>query len=76
MSEKTYISYHNNVMNNGKDLAMKEMINAGKKEYQLAVEAGNVKNGTPEITVIVDGAWNKQSYKSNYNALSDYWGKN
>ncbi|RZC37307.1 hypothetical protein BDFB_014576, partial [Asbolus verrucosus] len=55
MSEKTYLSYLY-VMNNAEDLAMKEMINAGKGEYQLAAEAGDIKNGTPKIAVIVDGA--------------------
>jgi hypothetical protein len=28
------------------------------------------KDGAPYITVAVDGAWSKRSYKSNYNALS------
>ncbi|RZC35741.1 hypothetical protein BDFB_011576 [Asbolus verrucosus] len=31
MSEKTYLPYQNNVMKNAKDLATKEMTNAGKK---------------------------------------------
>ncbi|RZC37855.1 hypothetical protein BDFB_014542 [Asbolus verrucosus] len=55
MSEKIYLSYLY-IMNNAEDLAMKEMINAGKGEYQLAAEAGDIKNGTPKIAVIVDGA--------------------
>ncbi|RZC38297.1 hypothetical protein BDFB_014692, partial [Asbolus verrucosus] len=50
-------------MNNVKDLATEEMRDA-------AVEAGDVKNGTSEIAVIVDGAWSKRSYRSNYNVLS------
>ncbi|RZC33729.1 hypothetical protein BDFB_007204 [Asbolus verrucosus] len=70
MSEKTYLSYQNNVMNNANDLATKDIINAGKEEYQLTVEARGVKNGTLEIAVIVDGAWSKRSYRSNYNVLS------
>ncbi|RZC35610.1 hypothetical protein BDFB_014377 [Asbolus verrucosus] len=57
MPERNYLSYQNNVINYRKVLATKEMINAGKEEYQLAVEAGDVKNGTPEIAVILDGAW-------------------
>ncbi|RZC33234.1 hypothetical protein BDFB_009891 [Asbolus verrucosus] len=61
MSEKTYLSYQNNVVKNAKDLATKEMINAGKEEYHLAVDAGDVKKGAPEIAVIVDGAWSKRS---------------
>ena len=46
------------------------MIEAGKEEAELAKQCGDVRNGIPVITVIVDGAWSKRSYKTNYNALS------
>ncbi|EFA13422.1 hypothetical protein TcasGA2_TC010268 [Tribolium castaneum] len=40
------------------------MLAAGQKERALAIEAGEID------TVVVDGAWTKRSYKSNYNASS------
>lgn len=46
---------------------------AGKEEARIAVENGNVnKNGVPMITVVVDSAWSKRSYKYNYNAPSGF----
>nr|XP_022903354.1 uncharacterized protein LOC111415749 isoform X2 [Onthophagus taurus] len=48
-----------------------EIEKAGKEEVQLAKENGDIdKFGVPLLTVIVDGAWSKRSYKTNYNALS------
>jgi hypothetical protein len=45
------------------------MIEAGKEEYNLPVEAGEVDSDRiPYITVVVNGVWFKRSYKSNYNA--------
>jgi hypothetical protein len=45
------------------------MIEAGKEEYNLPVEAGEVdSNRISYITVVVNGVWSKRSYKSNYNA--------
>jgi hypothetical protein len=47
------------------------IIEAGKQERALAVEAGDLYvDGIPYISVIVDGAWCKRSYKTNYNASS------
>lgn len=47
------------------------MIEAGKEEFQIAVENGNVdEHGTPLLSVIADGAWCKRSYRTNYNANS------
>ena len=43
---------------------------AGQKEKQLAIEQGNYHNGTPAITVVVDGGWSKHSHKHTYNANS------
>jgi hypothetical protein len=61
----------NQVLNNVKEVAINEMIDAGQEELRLALEAGEVdSNGVGMITVIVDGAWSKRSYKTNYNALS------
>jgi hypothetical protein len=71
MSSSTYFAVENQVLNNVKKVAINEMIDAGQEELRLALEAGEVdSNGVGMITVIVDGAWSKRSYKTNYNALS------
>ncbi|KAK9746457.1 hypothetical protein QE152_g6108 [Popillia japonica] len=47
------------------------MEKAGKEELRLAKEAGDVdERGRGVISVFVDGAWCKRSYKTNYNASS------
>ena len=43
---------------------------AGQKERQLAIELGNYHNGVPAITVVVDAGWSKLSHKHSYNANS------
>ena len=43
---------------------------AGQKEKQLAIEQGSYHNGIPAITVVVDGGWSKRSHKHTYNANS------
>lgn len=71
MSNKTYLRYHNSVSVTMKDEAWKEMKKAGEEEHRIAIEEGNVDHeGVPTISVIVDGAWSKRSYRTNYNALS------
>jgi hypothetical protein len=71
MSSSTYFAVENQVLNNVKEVAINEMIDAGQEELRLALEAGEVdSNGVGMITVIVDGAWSKRSYETNYNALS------
>jgi hypothetical protein len=71
MSSSKYFAVENQVLNNVKEVAINEMIDAGQEELRLALEAGEVdSNGVGMITVIVDGAWSKRSYKTNYNALS------
>ncbi|KAF2886302.1 hypothetical protein ILUMI_19871, partial [Ignelater luminosus] len=43
---------------------------AAKEEAELAIQNGDVDaDDTPIIIVIVDGAWSKRSYKTDYNAL-------
>lgn len=47
------------------------MQKAGEEEKRIAIEKGNVcADGTPYITVIVDGGWSKRSYGHGYNAPS------
>lgn len=44
---------------------------AKKKPRQVTYENGDIsKDGIPMISVVVDGAWSKRSYRFNYNALS------
>ena len=43
---------------------------AGQKEKQLAIQQENYHNGVPAITVVVDGGWSKRSHKHSYNANS------
>lgn len=44
---------------------------AGVEEKEHALEMGHVyEDGTPWITVYIDGSWSKRSYGTNYNALS------
>nr|CAI5852470.1 unnamed protein product [Callosobruchus analis] len=43
----------------------------GKQEKQVAIEKGHIMpDGTPYITVIVDGGWSKRTYGHGYNAAS------
>ncbi|KAK4877099.1 hypothetical protein RN001_009605 [Aquatica leii] len=47
------------------------MIESGKREKEYAVSNGDLcLDGTPCITVYVDGSWSKRSYGTNFNALS------
>ncbi|KAF5292866.1 hypothetical protein FQR65_LT11118 [Abscondita terminalis] len=71
MSSNTYNSYENSLSPLIKENSFESIIEAGKKEKQLAIEAGDVDiDGVPYISVIVDGAWCKRSYKTNYAASS------
>ena len=46
------------------------MLEAGKEEKRLAIERGDLHQGIPAITVIVDGGWSKHSHRHSYNAKS------
>ncbi|KAF5292500.1 hypothetical protein FQR65_LT01644 [Abscondita terminalis] len=71
ITSKTYIKHQDRLHTYIDQVSSEHMLSAGKKEYQLAMELGDVDNdGIPYITVIVDGAWAKRSYKTNYNSLS------
>lgn len=71
MSSKTYSAIHDTICDGWEKAAIKEMEDAAKKEAELAVERGDVdENGTPLITVVVDGCWSKRSYRTQYNASS------
>lgn len=71
MSNKLYQNYHYSIYKHLNELALNEMLLAGKEEAKLALEKGEVDHlGRPKIAVVADGAWSKRSYKTKYNALS------
>ncbi|KAB0790356.1 hypothetical protein PPYR_15279, partial [Photinus pyralis] len=54
-----------------KDSLWQNMEKAGQEERKIAVEHGDVDtDGTPFITVFLDGGWSKRSYGHSYNAAS------
>lgn len=71
MSSATYQVKQREIATHLSNTASSEIIEAGKEEYKLAKELGEVdENGIANITVITDGAWSKRSYNVNYTALS------
>lgn len=71
MSNHLYQKLHAKVEDFAKTTAWESMSLAAKEEAKLAIQNGEVNDdGMPLISVVVDGAWSKRSYKSNYNALS------
>lgn len=77
MTDKTYRKYRDKIECSIIGTSQKEMNDAAEMERQLAVEANDfiIHNGTkiPSITVIVNGAWSKRSYKNGrYDALTGF----
>lgn len=71
MSNKTYTKYHCKISSTISEQNEQIMKSAGEEEAKLAIQSGDVdQDGIPIISVIVDGAWSKRSYRTNYNALS------
>ncbi|KAJ8909549.1 hypothetical protein NQ315_012743, partial [Exocentrus adspersus] len=74
MPQKQFQKYELHLGEVWKTSLWESMENAGKRERNYALEKSNVcQDGTPWITVYVDGSWSKRSYDSygtNYNALS------
>jgi len=71
MSNPTYQKLHEKVGQNINCIARDATDEAAKEEAKIAYENGDIsKDGIPMISVVVDGAWSKRSYRSNYNALS------
>lgn len=71
LAKNTYQRYHENIANTMDDIALQSMLEAGKEEFQLAIENGDIDlDGVPNISVVGDGAWAKRAYKTNYNSLS------
>lgn len=71
MSNDTY-SRHKTIVDEAiHKSSWESMEMAAREESEIAKAEGRVDSkGIPEITVIVDGAWCKRSYRTNYNALS------
>ncbi|CAD6216054.1 GSCOCG00011258001-RA-CDS, partial [Cotesia congregata] len=77
MSHVTYRQCRDKIGKTIYNVSREEMKKAGQLELDLALKAGDIikgRNGQPDrpfITVIVDGAWSKRSYKGGrYDALS------
>lgn len=71
MSPSLYNEINNTVCDWWEKTAAHSMAEAVKEEAEYAVSIGSVdKNGTPLISVAVDGCWSKRSYGKNFSALS------
>ncbi|XP_047023593.1 uncharacterized protein LOC124632693 isoform X2 [Helicoverpa zea] len=70
MSETYYSKYNKKLAGIQKDIALQLMLEAGAEERRLALEANDVMQGVPCVTVVTDGSWAKRSYGTNFNSLS------
>ena len=70
MSEKTYIKYREDVVDQYSAAALTQMKLAGEAENVLAIKRGDIHQGVPYILVVVDGSWMKRTYGTNFDSLS------
>lgn len=57
------------MLQNIEESLLDEMMEAGRQERQLAIDAGDVlPDGTPWITVVVDGSWGTRSHGHRYSS--------
>lgn len=71
MSYRTFHSIEQELSEHWKNSLWESIEAAGKLEYQLAVEKGQVdEHGNAFTSVFVDGGWSHRSYGHNYNAAS------
>ncbi|KAF2898134.1 hypothetical protein ILUMI_08043, partial [Ignelater luminosus] len=70
MAKKTYNRYEINVWKKWKNELCQQMKKAAEEERKLAIAEGNIENGVPYITVVVDGGWAKRSYGHGYSSMS------
>lgn len=71
MSSSHYSNRQKLVQDDLEHVAKKCMLEAAEEEKVAAIDRGSVdQNGTPIVTVVVDGTWSKRSYGANYSALS------
>ncbi|KAF2887600.1 hypothetical protein ILUMI_18573 [Ignelater luminosus] len=78
MAKKTYNRYEINVWKKWKNELCQQMKKAAEAERKLAIAEGNIENGVPYITVVVDGGWAKRSYGHGYSSMGEksklhYW---
>ncbi|XP_070518774.1 uncharacterized protein [Cardiocondyla obscurior] len=64
MNNKTYIKYHEKILEAFAIAVDEEMRVAGLEEKRLAIERGDLINDIPHIPVVTDGSWMKRSYRS------------
>ncbi|KAK5644635.1 hypothetical protein RI129_001761 [Pyrocoelia pectoralis] len=71
MSNKTY-NHCSSLLTASIDAeSLEQLKKAGEEEKRIAITNGTItKDNMPIISVIVDGAWCKRSYRTNYNASS------
>ncbi|KAF2887417.1 hypothetical protein ILUMI_18756, partial [Ignelater luminosus] len=70
MAKKTYNRYEINVWKKWKNELCQQMKKAAEEERKLAIAEGNIENGVPYITVVVDGDWAKRSYGHGYSGVA------
>ncbi|KAK5639486.1 hypothetical protein RI129_011978 [Pyrocoelia pectoralis] len=70
MTKKTYKKLEMGLHDKWQQLLAKDMQESAEEEKKLAIEAGNVEDSFPYITVVVDGGWAKRSYGHSYSSLS------
>ena len=64
MTSKSFKDNRVKLVGDVENAALKVMEEAAAEEKRLAIEAGDIINGNPFITVIADGSWLKRSYRS------------
>ena len=70
LSSRSFIQMERSIGTTFEAMVGENLLIAGQKEKQLAIEQGDYHNGIPAITVVVDGGWSKRSHKHTYNANS------
>ena len=70
LSRRSFIQMEHSLGTALEAMVGENLLIAGQKEKQLAIQQENYHNGVPAITVVVDGGWSKSSHKHSYNANS------
>ena len=70
MTKKSFIDTERDIGEMWKQALQQSMLEAGRREREIAIQKGHFHEGVLAITVIVDGGWSKRSHKHSYNAKS------
>lgn len=70
MRKSTYQQQEKKVRGKWETLLLEQMQQNAENEKAFAIEAGQLEDGVPFITVIADGGWAKRSYGHSYSSLS------